>query len=152
MKSNKVSKSLTQILSQLHGERERLEDAIARLEETLQPSDTNQTAKRGRGRPAATQVKMRSKRTPVKVRTRSRAGWTAGARQAAAERMQQYWADQAAGKTKKRRSKKSASQGQEKKPRAARRSTEGWTDNARQAAAERMRTYWANRRNQKVTG
>lgn len=153
MPTNKVSKSLAQALAQLSTERDRVEGAIAKLEGVLgQTAAGTQASKRGRGRTVAARAK--TARTPVVSKARSREGWTQAARKAAAERMRRYWADQAKGKNKTPRAKKPSKRAEKAESAAStRRSTNGWTDTARSAAAERMRKYWADRRGDKsVTG
>jgi hypothetical protein len=149
MPTTKVNKSLTQALAQLHYERDRIDRAIAKLENDLgQAAAGPLSNKRGRGR--AAQARSKATRTPIVTKARSRAGWTEAARKAAADRMRSYWAAQAEGKTKTPRAKK-AKQRSEKSQAAqvARRSTSGWTETARSEAAERMRKYWAERRDAK---
>lgn len=153
MPTNKVSKSLTQALAQLNNERDRIEGAIAKLEGVLgQTAAGTQASKRGRGRTLAARAK--AARTPIVTKARSREGWTQAARKAAAERMRRYWAEQAEGKNKTPRAKKTSKRADKAQMTpSARRSTTGWTDTARSEAAARMRKYWADRRGEKsVTG
>ncbi|HET6344473.1 MAG TPA: hypothetical protein VFH51_06050, partial [Myxococcota bacterium] len=90
MMSDKVSKSIEQALAQLHQERDRIDGAIAKLEGFLGNLASSKTR---RGRASARLLAKASGRTRVTAKQRSRAGWTPDARQAAAERMRNYWAE-----------------------------------------------------------
>lgn len=158
MMSDKVRGSIQVALEQLHDERVRIENAIARLEVFLGDmvdSATASVASRAR-LSASTHRSAPRRRLPIAAKQRSREGWTDEARAAAAERMRQRWAD--------RRAATSEGQPQSRALSDARRapaaevggddaandSTEsgrkGWTVEARAAAAERMRRYWQERR------
>jgi hypothetical protein len=156
MPTNKVNKSLALALAKLQGERDRIEGAIAKLENVLGQTASSASTRRGTTRSAG-RGRIKVPRTPVVTKERSRAGWTQAARDAAAERMRRYWASLADGEGKAARARKTSKRAEKadkaEKTRSARRSTSGWTDSARGKAAERMRKYWAERRSAaQVTG
>lgn len=143
-----VNESIMTALAELHQERDRIDNAIAELEGFLTGlGHANPQLARQHG----PMLRLQTNVLPYR-KTRSRAGWTPEARQAAAERMRQYWAS--------RRSEQDThgmhDQGHDdmmdgsgdpmSDDRGSKRSTKGWTDEARQAAADRMRTYWASQR------
>jgi hypothetical protein len=169
MMSNKVEKSITCVLDELQVERQRIEGAIARLEGSLNNLVRDATAATGgsrRGRPKGTAAQhpaalgvpgdggVSSRPPPQRLvaRQRSRAGWTQTARLAAAERMRTYWAKRHSEdpeRPQNERSKKAAVRSGAAND-SQERSRKGWTPDAREAARERMRSYWQGRKAHKV--
>lgn len=147
MMSDKVNKSIQSALEQLHDERERIEGAIAKLEGFLgNLIDTAAQGMKRRSNASESFVRKFSRPTPY---TRSRAGWTEEARSAAAERMRAYWASRRTEDggtiTRTTRTSKVRTRPANSSYGVKQRSRKGWTPEARQAAAERMRAYWASR-------
>ena len=135
--NGKVSESIRAALEQLHGERARIDAAIAKLEaflNNLQSTDPNVwTRVVGDAMPTGGRTMRRKRNT---------AGWTDEKRSEAADRMRRYWAQR-------RLQNGAVAKSSSPKPlRAAgkKRSTAGWTDEKRSAAAERMRQYWEGRK------
>ena len=157
MTSEKVKKSIEHALEQLHEEKERIENAIDKLEIFLGNLLDAAGGGRARGRAA--------KGSHSKPAQRSRAGWTDEARDAARARMRKYWAERrknAANASTARREKRAgearanraaAKSGKSMSESATRQSDKkGWSPEAREAARERMRHYWEQRRKSAASG
>jgi hypothetical protein len=146
MSSNKINDSIQVALAELHEERARIDHAIAELETLLEGLGEAGMPSKRRSRPFDHQRHLAREKSP-----RSRAGWTAEARRAAADRMRNYWASRK-GEDSSETSDGSEMHGTQRR-RAMRkgsrkRSTKGWTPEARRAAAERMKQYWTSRRDE----
>ena len=157
MTSEKVKKSIEHALEQLHEEKERIDNAIDKLEIFLGNLLDAADGGKSRGRAA--------RGGHAKPTQRSRAGWTDEARDAARARMRKYWAERrknAANASTARREKRA---GEARANRAAAKSSKimhesvtwqrdkkGWSPEAREAARERMRHYWEQRRKSSASG
>ena len=135
MASEQVSQSLTQTLQDLINERARIDVAIEALQDLIGQLGTTH---RGRGRPHKAMIATEA--TPKKGTRR----WNNASREAAAERMRQYWANR------KKQSGEGSGEGKKRQKKAAKAEhstrSKAWSPAARKAAAERMRQYWVDRK------
>lgn len=168
MTSAKVKKSVTSALEQLHEEKERIDTAIDKLETFLSTlADAAAATSTPRRKPKRTHAQPAIEPEFADEPERSRAGWTDEARGAARERMRAYWAERrgkAAHASQARRDKPSVKARDKaqaptgipakasKKAGRQEPTDKGWPPEARQAARERMRRYWAQRRKDKKLG
>ncbi len=142
MMSDQMDRSVLTALEQLHTERARIEGAIAKLEHfvsNLMDSASHSPRRRD-------YFVTQKNALPYQ---RSRAGWTTEAREAASNRMKNYWSQrrqeaESKGETPKNPRKRIKSIGS---PNPHSRSKEGWTSEAREAASNRMKNYWSERKN-----
>ena len=167
MASRNIGGSIQAALKDLFNERDVVEDAIAKLQSLLGTMTT--TGKR-RGRPpgsgrkkvtavvhaATRKAPGRAKKKAVgrPAKTGGKRAWSAATRNEASERMRKYWANRnkesvkkTDSPTKKRRGRPpaSAAAAPAKKTGGGTVARKNWSPEARKAAADRMKKYWATR-------
>ena len=100
MVTEKVTKVLQEAVKALERERDEIDQKIASMQETLNalgekrgPGRPKGPAKRGPGRPKGSKNKRGPGRPPKKAGTKKKVTrvWTKEAKQAAADRMREYW-------------------------------------------------------------
>lgn len=174
MASRNIGGSIQAALKDLFNERAVVEDAIEKLQSLLGNMKASKRRGRPPGpgrkkvlkqvRTPATSRKVAGRGKKKVSKKTGRRAWSSAARQQAAERMRKYWADrnkkgarakrEAAGAKRRGRpataTKATATKATATKATATKKATpaaqrKGWSPEARKAAAERMRQYWAER-------